>query len=135
MSLLPRPRLICQRCRQPRTGLFHTCRTNSNRSAKVKFTASWPKCSTCGKDARPLHKCGSAKGDFGKRKRAAQKSSKTTRPTSSRRSTTGKPQHLYQSCRDRDCQRPACVAYREGLRLGYSEGYQAGIENCPREHK
>ena len=36
------------------------------------------------------------------------------------------PQHRYQSCRDGDCERIACVAWREARAEGYDEGYQDG---------
>ena len=37
-----------------------------------------------------------------------------------------KPQHRYASCRDEDCDRPLCVAYREG--------FEDGIQACPLAH-
>jgi hypothetical protein len=39
----------------------------------------------------------------------------------------GRPSHDYARCRDHDCQRPACEAWREG--------FQDGLMACPREHK
>jgi hypothetical protein len=35
--------------------------------------------------------------------------------------------HRYQSCRDRGCERPYCVIWREAWAEGYAEGEQAGF--------
>ena len=49
-----------------------------------------------------------------------------------------RPPHDYQSCADKDCQRPVCVAFKEGYREGYSDGYgagfAAGLASCPGPH-
>jgi hypothetical protein len=34
--------------------------------------------------------------------------------------------HEYASCRDADCERAACEAYRDGRATGYAEGEEAG---------
>lgn len=39
----------------------------------------------------------------------------------------GKP-HRYTSCRDRDCERLPCLAYREGYAEGWADGYASGRE-------
>ncbi len=56
----------------------------------------------------------------------------------------GHPRHDL--CRDRDCDRYGCVAYREGrddgyqdgfddgYREGYDVGFRDGIAACPRTH-
>lgn len=54
-----------------------------------------------------------------------------------------RPPHEYQSCSDQDCQRPACVAFREGYRDGHRDGYRQGYDKgfpdgiaaCPRAHQ
>lgn len=62
-----------------------------------------------------------------------------------------KPPHEYQSCTNKDCQRPICLAFKEGYRdghrdgykqgfeqgwqQGYAKGYPDGIAACPRAHK
>jgi hypothetical protein len=47
----------------------------------------------------------------------------------------GKPQpHRYTSCKDKDCQRVACLAYREGYRDGYDDGFPDGVAACPLGH-
>jgi hypothetical protein len=53
---------------------------------------------------------------------------KAQKSATSRPRTTGKPAHLYQSCNDQECARPACVAYKLGLRLGREEGEESGYE-------
>jgi hypothetical protein len=35
-------------------------------------------------------------------------------------------QHRYQACRDRDCERTACTAWREAYEEGFAEGFAAG---------
>ncbi len=37
-----------------------------------------------------------------------------------------RPSHEYQSCIDKDCQRPICVAFKEGYKEGDRDGYQRG---------
>jgi flagellar biosynthesis/type III secretory pathway protein FliH len=41
-------------------------------------------------------------------------------------------EHRYQSCRDRDCERPYCQIWREaraeGYEHGFEDGYEAGFE-------
>jgi flagellar biosynthesis/type III secretory pathway protein FliH len=34
--------------------------------------------------------------------------------------------HRYESCRDRDCQLPYCVIWREARAEGYEEGFEDG---------
>ena len=58
-----------------------------------------------------------------------------------------RPPHEYQSCADKDCQRPVCVAFKEGHREGYQQGFEQGdaqgyargfidgIAACPRAHQ
>jgi hypothetical protein len=62
-----------------------------------------------------------------------------------------RPPHDYQSCADKDCQRPVCIAFKEGYKTGhqdgdkqgfergwdqgYAKGFPDGIAACPREHK
>ena len=41
--------------------------------------------------------------------------------------------HPYQSCRDRECERPYCAIWREaraeGYEHGFEDGYQAGYDD------
>lgn len=53
-----------------------------------------------------------------------------------------RPRHEYQSCADAECQRPVCVAFKEGYRDGHRDGYEegfnagfaAGLASCPGPH-
>jgi hypothetical protein len=57
-----------------------------------------------------------------------------------------RPPHEYQSCADKDCQRPVCLAFKEGYRDGYRDGFEAGyaqgfsagfavgLASCPGPH-
>jgi hypothetical protein len=58
-----------------------------------------------------------------------------------------RPPHDYQSCASKDCQRPVCVAYKQGylegdrdgykrgFEQGYARGFPDGIAACPRPHQ
>ncbi|HEY1323410.1 MAG TPA: hypothetical protein VGF32_24340 [Streptosporangiaceae bacterium] len=62
------------------------------------------------------------------------------RPSGSR---PRRPPHDYQSCVDQDCQRPVCLAFKEGYQNGHRDGYQQGYDKgfpdgiaaCPRAHQ
>jgi hypothetical protein len=73
-------------------------------------------CPRCGKPyANPLtHVCLSRPGDY-KRKAAAAKRAKAARPKLQR------PQHDYRTCRDADCRRYGCVAFRDGYERGAAD--------------
>jgi hypothetical protein len=43
-------------------------------------------------------------------------------------------EHRYTACRDKNCDRPLCVAYREGLDDGFADGYIVGVQSCPGTH-
>lgn len=61
-----------------------------------------------------------------------------------------RPAHEYQSCADNDCQRPVCMAFKEGWQgghrdgwqqgygagseQGYARGFSEGLASCPRPH-
>ena len=84
------------------------------------------KCGTCGKQvSSPLtHTC-TVRTDFRRKLAAAKRTSRPGRrkpPRVTVYGADGKPLggHSYAACRDLDCARVACVAYREG--------YAAGLE-------
>jgi hypothetical protein len=74
------------------------------------------------------------------RERARERHKGPARPKSTR---PRRPPHEYQSCTDRDCQRPVCLAFKEGYRDGHKDGYQQGYDKgfpdgiaaCPLTHK
>ena len=119
----------CRRCRKSYSSpLGHVCVTRNaaarggRLAPKVTVTAN---CSTCGKPAgNPLTHVCAPKSDFKRRLAASKKAAAKT--------GAAKPKHLYQSCRDKDCERVACEAYREGrdegYREGFAEGYDTGFE-------
>ena len=45
------------------------------------------------------------------------------------------PEHRYESCRDKGCERPYCRIWREawadGYEAGYGEGFPEGRASCP----
>ena len=69
------------------------------------------------------------------RARARERHKGPGRPKSTR---PRRPPHEYQSCADQDCQRPVCVAFKEGYQQGYADGYGAGflagLAACPGPH-
>ena len=55
----------------------------------------------------------------------------------------GTQEHRYESCRDRNCERPYCRIWREafaegydaGAAAGFAAGFEAGMLACPRSHE
>lgn len=136
MSFKPRVTspVYCGKCGKSR-GLLHTCIVRRpNGRTKVKAPkATLAKCGSCGQSyANPLtHACPSRPGDFERRKAAAEKRqrrekreqlARQRKAERARRRAQGGPQrrtgHRYDTCRDADCQRLPCRAYREGIDRG-----------------
>lgn len=116
-----RPRLVvtCARCGKSRTGLRHDCVSNSSSRATVKPSISFGKCPKCKKTVgNPLTHVCAPKSDFKARKRKAAKREKAKQAE----------QHPFESCRDSDCKRPQCVAYRTGWHEGHIQGFDEGYE-------
>jgi hypothetical protein len=107
--------VYCGRCGK-RRGLVHTCivRRATGRTRVKAPSASLATCGRCGQTyANPLtHVCGSKPGDFKRRKAAAAKRAKAAAPKAAR------PQHDYRTCRDPECRRYGCTAYRDGYANG-----------------
>lgn len=122
----------CGRCGKPR-GVFHVCVTRMGRRPgrtriRPRITRDCPKC------RRPVtnpltHVC-KTQTSF-KRKAAAAKKSRaqdrrrqaaSVAKVGRARAGGGKQRHDYRTCKDQDCARVACVAYRDGL------------ADCPLEH-
>jgi hypothetical protein len=92
----------------------------ARRAATPKLRLDFGKCDTCKKTiGNPLtHTC-TPKSDFKSRKRTAEQQAKAK----------GKRQpdrHDYQDCKDDNCKRSACVAYKTGYRRGYDDGFDDG---------
>jgi hypothetical protein len=126
--------VYCGKCGR-RRGLMHVCVVRrANGRTRIKAPGiSLATCSRCGQDyANPFtHTCPSRPGDFKRRKAAAERAERKRkaeqlrqrrREERARRREAGGPvptaRHLPQTCRDEDCQRRACVAYR----LGFADG-------------
>ena len=139
MAWRPQLNVICTRCRQPREGLLHVCRSNSGRPATVKPKLSFGKCGNCHKPygGNPLAHVCTPKSDFKHRKSRAAKREKAK----ARKRRQGE-RHDYQACSDRDCPRSLCVAFKAGQKLGYQQGFDdgfaagfpAGQAACPFPH-
>jgi len=63
------------------------------------------------------------KASYEARLAAAKAKAKAPAKTPARR----RPSHEYQSCTDKDCMRPVCVAFKEGYRDGHRDGYEEGF--------
>jgi hypothetical protein len=106
----------CGKCGKPFTNpLTHVCtvrKAGGKRKVKPSLSVTLATCSKCGKPyANPLtHKCDIGT-DFKKRRKAA---------------VAKRKPHDYRTCRDGECKRQACVAYKEGLDEGYQQGWDAG---------
>lgn len=137
MTWTPHLNVVCGRCGKPR-GLTHVCVSNSRRQATVKPQFSFGKCPKCRKpQGNPLtHNC-RPKSDF-KRRRARHEKQQRAAARKQRQ----KDRHDYQSCRDKDCQRSLCVAFRTGYKIGevdgfdrgWDTGFPAGQAACPLPH-
>jgi hypothetical protein len=115
----------CGRCGKRHSNPFgHVCVTRMDRkrkpgATKLKIGVA-AKCGRCGKPygRNPLaHRC-VTHTDWKKRRRKAEKAAKAKRPP--------RAQHDYQACRDGDCQRVACKAWKEAWEEGEREGYEKG---------
>jgi hypothetical protein len=110
----------CGKCgRRYSNPLTHVCvnpRRRGRTRVKPRLTYDCPR---CGKPVtNPLTHVCRTRTDFRKRLRDQKRKRPAARPAA--------PQHDYHSCRDPDCQRRACTAYREG--------FADGIDNCPGPH-
>ena len=139
-----RPRLVvtCGRCGKPRTGIRHDCVVSSGRAARRKATlkpqVTFGKCETCKKPlGNPLTHVCKPKSDFKARKSRAAKQAEERERARARKKRQAE-QHPFESCRDDQCKRPQCVAYRtgwhQGEAAGFDAGFDAGLAACPRNH-
>jgi len=130
----------CGRCRKSYSNPFgHTCVAPMGRQGKTRFRPSAS--ATCPKCHKPYgnpltHTC-TVGTDFRRRTAKAKKDAAAAKRAAARKA---RPEHpRFSACRDADCKRAACVAYREGredgFQDGYDEGFPDGIAACPREHK
>jgi hypothetical protein len=133
----------CGTCRKDYSNPFgHVCVSRMGRAAgrtklKPSLSARCPKC------RKPLgnpltHTC-TTRTDFKRRAAKAKKDAAAAK-------RKARPAHRYEACRDEDCKRVPCAAWRDGRREGYrdgfedgydggySEGYIAGVQGCPRGH-
>ncbi|MGH3205692.1 MAG: hypothetical protein ACRDP5_27110 [Streptosporangiaceae bacterium] len=151
MAWTPQLNITCGRCGKPRR-LRHACVSPSRRKATIKAGWSFGQCPKCRKTiTNPLaHDCRPKTG-YKRRRRAAQtqeakdkraQAASTARVKRSRQRGPAKPKHDYTTCRDDDCHRTACVAFRTGYHLGHIDGHDQGFDlgfaagqaACPREH-
>ena len=110
--------VYCGRCGK-RRGLLHTCivKRESGRTRVKAPKVMLASCPNCGKPyANPFtHVCTSRRGDYRRRKATAAKRATAARPKLQR------PQHDYATCRDADCHRYACIAFRDGYDRGSAD--------------
>jgi hypothetical protein len=114
----------CGRCRRRYSNPFsHVCAGRGKGPSKLapKLSVS-TKCPSCGKSyANALtHVCG-IKSDFKKRSAADTKAKKAAL-------VKAKPQHRYSACRDGDCRRIGCEAFRVGYDDGFADGMSAASQ-------
>lgn len=150
--------LTCGRCGQPRELIGHVCTVRSGRAAQRRATPKlrldFGKCETCNRPVgNPLTHVCAPRSDFKSRRRAAAKREKDQARAKARANHKA-DKHEYQNCKDDDCKRSVCVAYKTGWRegyqvgfaegfdagygagrqAGYSEGFDAGLRSCPGPH-
>jgi len=116
--------------------------SNSRRRATVKPSITFGKCPACKKAiGNPLTHVCAPRSDFKARKSKAAKREKAREREKARKKRQA-GQHDYESCRDDECKRPMCVAYRAGWHEGYAQGFadgygagfDAGLASCPGPH-
>lgn len=133
----------CGRCRKSYANpLGHSCVIRMDRKAPIGTTKVRPKlsgsvtCDRCGKPfGNPLTHVCTVKSDFKRRKAAHAKAQAAARRKAA---AAARPKHLYRQCRDGDCKRLPCVAWKEALEIGlaegeeagYAKGYSAGVASC-----
>ena len=122
----PRLAVTCGRCGKPRTGIKHDCVSNSRRRATLKPAVTLGKCGKCKKPlGNPFTHVCAPRSDFKAHKLKAAKAEKeAVREKARKKRQAG--QHDPESCSDKDCKRPMCVAFKKGRKLGYQEGYADG---------
>ncbi len=100
--------------------------TKPRGSAKPEVTVTLVRCGKCGQPYNNsfTHTC-KVKTDFKARKKRHEAEIRKAAAAARR---AAKPRHSYSACRDKNCPRAACVAYREGREEGYDAGYRAGRE-------
>jgi transcription elongation factor Elf1 len=124
----------CGTCGKPKGNPFtHVCVTRLDRprrpgrtTVRPKVSASLAACGSCGQSyANPITHVCAPKSDFRKRaaadarRRAAEeKKRKAAARRAKAAARPARPSHNYRTCRDKDCTRAACEAYREGFEDG-----------------
>jgi len=134
--------VYCGRCGK-RRGLVHTCIVRRPGTRLKAPRVQLATCSRCGQSyTNPLtHVCPSKRGDFKRRKAAADRAARKRkaaeqrerrRAEAARRRAQGGPQrsqqHRYETCNDSNCQRATCRAHKEGYLNGLETGLEKGIE-------
>ena len=146
MGWRPQLNVVCGRCGKPRRGLRHDCVSNSRRKATLKTHFSFGKCPKCKKIiTSPLTHVCAPKSDFKARKSRAAKREKAREREKARKKRQA-DKHDYQACKDDECKRPLCAAYKTGWKQGYAEGFADGygagystgfgdgLASCPGPH-
>jgi hypothetical protein len=121
----------CGRCGKSYSNpLTHVCVSRARRRGRTRIAPKASvsvKCGTCGKPyANPLTHVCSVKGSFRRRAAASRRGQrKAARPPKAPRvKVYGQPApakaaaHPYAACRDDDCDRRPCVAYKDGFADG-----------------
>jgi hypothetical protein len=96
--------------------LFRSKIRKPARTALKNITRRW--CADCQKNVDPFHVC-APRSDF-KRRRAQQDRAEQRGQRRGKRANPATPRrerraHDYTACRDDQCPRPLCQAYREGM--------------------
>ena len=128
----------CPSCGKEGNPLTHTCSNRGDfgqrqRAAKRKTAAAQRKAKRAEQRQRVNERIAAARRAerhranqrvLRERERAAErlKRAKAARPPSRK---PGRPRHDYRNCRDHDCQRIACEAYREGVADGMDAAEEA----------
>jgi len=115
--------VTCATCKKRYTNpLTHTCTVKTDFKRRKAKAARSAKAARAAEKRRERRKAATARRREAKRKRtAAAKARKAAAKTRSPRPRP--PAHDYQTCRDPECEKYGCLAYRQG------------VEDCPLPHQ
>ena len=130
VRLAPQASRACSSCGKPYANpLTHVCSNRGDfakrkRAAKRKAAADKRKAETAVRQAKVRARVADV------RKKEKAKADSRVKAARTRRKAPAKPRaprdrHEYQACRDEDCTRLACGAFREGHAQGFADGMQA----------
>jgi hypothetical protein len=136
-----RPLFTCGRCHKGYSSPFgHACtgggdlgrRRKAARNAEDRAKATRKRQGTAARrrqaERERIRAVRQAEQEKARRRVAAARAAERARAGRTAAPRAPRQAHDYLRCRDRDCERAACVAYRAGHEAGYETGHEAGYD-------